>query len=381
MTNITQDALRTAILNKLTYAVGKDPAHAHDHDWYIATALAVRDQAVDRWIATTRRIYATGQKRVYYLSLEFLIGRLLSEYLCNLQLTDACRAALADLGVDLERIKELEPDAALGNGGLGRLAACLMESMATVGVAGFGYGIRYQHGLFRQLFSDGWQVEQPEDWLAFGNPWEFERPEVTWEIGFGGSVECVPGTERQVWRPAERVRAIAFDTPIVGWEGRWVTTLRLWSASAATPLRFDQFNSGDYMGAVADQVRSENIVRIPYPNDDTPAGQELRLTQEYFFTSASLQDLLRRHTQQGYDLASLPDKVAIQLNDTHPAIAVAELMRLLVDEHGLAWSDAWAITRGTIAYTNHTLLPEALESWPLSLMERLLPRHVQIIRR
>jgi starch phosphorylase len=381
MTTITPDALRAAILAKLTYAVGKDAAHAHDHDWYIATALAIRDQAVDRWIATTRKIYATGQKRVYYLSLEFLIGRLLSEYLCNLQLSDTCRAALAGLDVDLERIKELEPDAALGNGGLGRLAACLMESMASLGVAGFGYGIRYQHGLFRQLFNDGWQVEQPEDWLAFGNPWEFERPEVTYEIGFGGTVDCVPGTHRPVWRPAERVRAIAFDTPIVGWEGRWVNTLRLWSAGAATPLRFDQFNSGDYMGAVADQVRSENIVRILYPNDDTPAGQELRLTQEYFFTSASLQDLLRRHFQQGYDLASLPDKVAIQLNDTHPAIAVAELMRILTDEHGLAWTDAWTITRGCIAYTNHTLLPEALESWPLSLMERLLPRHVQIIRR
>jgi glycogen phosphorylase len=382
MPPMTPEALRTAILSKLTYAVGKDTAHAHDHDWYVATALAVRDQAVDRWIATTRRIYATGQKRVYYLSLEFLIGRLLSEYLCNLQLIDTCRAALGGLGVDLERIKELEPDAALGNGGLGRLAACLMESMATVGIAGFGYGIRYQHGLFRQLFRDGWQVEQPEDWLAFGNPWEFERPEVTYEIGFGGAVDSVTDgdqVERQVWRPAERVRAIAFDTPIVGWEGRWVNTLRLWSASAANPIRLDQFNSGDYMGAVAEQVRSENIVRILYPNDDTPAGRELRLTQEYFFTSASLQDMLRRHLQQGHDLASLPDHVAIQLNDTHPAIAVAELMRLLLDEHGLPWSEAWPITRACIAYTNHTLLPEALESWPVPLLERLLPRHMQII--
>ncbi len=381
---ITPDALRSAILDKLTYAVGKDVAHAHGHDWYIATAFAVRDQAVDRWIATTRRIYGTRQKRVYYLSVEFLIGRLLSEYLCNLQLTDTCREALAGVGVDLDRIKELEPDAALGNGGLGRLAACFMESMATVGIAGFGYGIRYQHGLFRQLFNDGWQVEQPEDWLAFGNPWEFERPEVTYEIGFGGMVESTPGngrSTRHVWRPAERVRAIAYDTPIVGWEGRWVNTLRLWSAGPADLMRFDQFNSGDYLGAVADQVRSENIVRILYPNDDTPAGQELRLTQEYFFTSASLQDLLRRHIQQEHSLASLPEKVAIQLNDTHPAIAVAELMRLLVDEHGLAWREAWPITRGSIAYTNHTLLPEALESWPVPLMERLLPRHMQIIRR
>jgi starch phosphorylase len=382
MTPMTPDALRTAILNKLTYAVGKDVAHAYDHDWYIATALAVRDQAVDRWIETSRQVNATGQKRVYYLSVEFLIGRLLSEYLCNLQLIETCRAALAGLDVDLERIKELEPDAALGNGGLGRLAACLMESMATVGIAGFGYGIRYQHGLFRQLFSDGWQVEQPEDWLAFGNPWEFERSAVTYDIGFGGTVEPMAGdrhTARQIWRPAERVRAIAFDTPIVGWEGRWVNTLRLWSASAANPIRLDQFNRGDYMGAVAEQVRSENIVRILYPNDETPAGQELRLTQEYFFTSASLQDLLRRHLQQGHDLAALPDEVAIQLNDTHPAIAVAELMRLLVDEHGVAWSEAWRITQGCIAYTNHTLLPEALENWPMPLMERLLPRHMQII--
>src|ERR671918_1123666 len=382
MTPMTPDALRTAILNKLTYAVGKDVAHAYDHDWYIATALAVRDQAVDRWIETSRQVNATGQKRVYYLSVEFLIGRLLSEYLCNLQLIETCRAALAGLDVDLERIKELEPDAALGNGGLGRLAACLMESMATVGIAGFGYGIRYQHGLFRQLFSDGWQVEQPEDWLAFGNPWEFERSAVTYDIGFGGTVEPMAGdrhTARQIWRPAERGRAIAFDTPIVGWEGRWVNTLRLWSASAANPIRLDQFNRGDYMGAVAEQVRSENIVRILYPNDETPAGQELRLTQEYFFTSASLQDLLRRHLQQEHSLASLPEKVAIQLNDTHPAIAVAELMRLLVDQHGLAWREAWPITRGSIAYTNHTLLPEALESWPVPLLERLLPRQMQII--
>jgi glycogen phosphorylase len=381
MTPMTPDALRAAILAKLTYAVGKDAAHAHDHDWYVATALAVRDHAVDRWIATTRQIYATDRKRVYYLSVEFLIGRLLSEYLCNLQLTDTCQQALAGLGVDLARIKEREPDAALGNGGLGRLAACLMESMATVGIAGFGYGIRYQHGLFRQLFDDGWQVEQPEDWLAFGNPWEFERPEVTYDIGFGGSVETAgEGPARHhVWRPAERVRAIAFDTPIVGWAGRWVNTLRLWSAGAANPIHLEQFNRGDYMGAVAEQVRSENIVRILYPNDDTPAGRELRLTQEYFFTSASLQDLLRRHLQQGHDLAALPDKVAIQLNDTHPAIAVAELMRLLLDEHGLTWTDAWTITRGCISYTNHTLLPEALENWPVALMTRLLPRHMQII--
>jgi starch phosphorylase len=384
MTTITPEALRTAILSRLAYAVGKDAAHAQDHDWYVATALAVRDQAVDRWIETTRHVYASGQKRVYYLSLEFLIGRLLSEYLCNLQLHDICRAALAGLGVDLERIRELEPDAALGNGGLGRLAACFMESMATVGVAGFGYGIRYQNGLFRQLFHDGWQVEQPEDWLAFGNPWEFERPEVAYEVGFGGTVERGDGDngrEHHVWHPAERVLAIAFDTPIVGWPGHQVNTLRLWSAQSANPMRLDQFNRGDYLGAVAEQVTSESIVRVLYPNDDTAAGQELRLKQEYFFTSASLHDLLRRHLQQYGEVRTLPEHVAIQLNDTHPAIAVAELMRLLVDERGVAWGEAWAITQGCIAYTNHTLLPEALESWPISLLERLLPRHMQIVHR
>jgi starch phosphorylase len=381
---ITPEALRTAILSKLAYAVGKDAAHAQDHDWYVATALAVRDQAVDRWIETTRHVYASGQKRVYYLSLEFLIGRLLGEYLCNLQLFETCRQALAGLDVDLERIRELEPDAALGNGGLGRLAACFMESMATVGVAGFGYGIRYQHGLFRQLFHDGWQVEQPEDWLAFGNPWEFERPEVAYEVGFGGTVERrvrADGREHQVWHPGERVLAIAYDTPIVGWPGHQVNTLRLWSAQSANPMRLDQFNRGDYLGAVAEEVTSESIVRVLYPNDDTPAGQELRLKQEYFFTSASLHDLLRRHLQQYGQVGTLSEHVAIQLNDTHPAIAVAELIRLLVDEHDVAWDEAWRITQGCIAYTNHTLLPEALESWPISLLERLLPRHMQIIHR
>ncbi|HEX3209282.1 MAG TPA: glycogen/starch/alpha-glucan phosphorylase [Geminicoccaceae bacterium] len=384
MTTTTPEALRTAILSKLAYAVGKDAAHAQDHDWYVATALAIRDQAVDRWIETTRHVYASGQKRVYYLSLEFLIGRLLGEYLCNLQLFETCRQALAGLDVDLERIRELEPDAALGNGGLGRLAACFMESMATVGVAGFGYGIRYQHGLFRQLFHDGWQVEQPEDWLAFGNPWEFERPEVAYEVGFGGTVERrvrADGREHQVWHPGERVLAIAYDTPIVGWPGHQVNTLRLWSAQSANPMRLDQFNRGDYLGAVAEEVTSESIVRVLYPNDDTPAGQELRLKQEYFFTSASLHDLLRRHLQQYGQVGTLSEHVAIQLNDTHPAIAVAELIRLLVDEHDVAWDEAWRITQGCIAYTNHTLLPEALESWPISLLERLLPRHMQIIHR
>jgi starch phosphorylase len=279
-------------------------------------------------------------------------------------------------------VRAVEPDAALGNGGLGRLAACFMESLASLAIPAFGYGIRYDHGLFRQIIREGWQHEYPEDWLAFGNPWEFARPEISHPIGFGGSVEAVPVSEtrmRHVWRPGETVEAVAYDTPIVGWRGGHVNTLRLWSARAADPLRLDAFNLGDHVGALADRMRQESICKVLYPSDETPAGQELRLRQEYFFASAALQDLIRRHLRVYGDLRSLPDKVAIQLNDTHPAIAIAELMRICVDLHEIPWDEAWAITRETISYTNHTLLPEALESWPVSLMERLLPRHMQII--
>ena len=375
-------ALREAILAKLNYAVGRETARARDHDWFVATALAVRDHVVDRWMDTNQRTSATGRKRVYYLSLEFLIGRLLFDTLGNLGLLDTARAALAGLNVDLDRLRAVEPDAALGNGGLGRLAACFMESMASLAVPAFGYGIRYEHGLFRQVIADGWQREWPEDWLSFGNPWEFERPDVVYPVHFGGTIEQwseADGTIRSIWRPAETVRAIAFDTPVVGWRGRHVNTLRLWSARAVDPLQLETFNAGDYLGAMADRARAEAISRVLYPSDATPAGQELRLRQEFFFTSASLQDLLRRHLAEHASLSSLPEHAALQLNDTHPAIAVAELMRLLVDEHRLDWNEAWRITTRTLNYTNHTLLPEALESWPVWLMERLLPRHVQII--
>jgi len=374
--------LGAAILGKLTYAIGKDPAVARGHDWLAATILAVRDRVIDRWMASTRDTYKSERKRVCYLSLEFLIGRLLRDAMSNLELTDTVRAALARLDVDLDAIAELEPDAALGNGGLGRLAACFMESMATVGIPAYGYGIRYDHGLFRQKIMEGWQVELPEDWLFHGNPWEFERREYAYEIGFGGSVEtktAAQGGDRQAWNPGEIVLAVAYDTPIVGWRGKRVNTLRLWSARAIDPIKLDAFNSGDHIGAMNERTRAESITRVLYPSDSTPAGQELRLRQEYFFTSASLQDLLRRHLQQFKDPRNLADKVAIQLNDTHPAIAVAELMRLLVDVHGIALDEAWDIVRKTTSYTNHTLLPEALESWPIHLFERLLPRHMQII--
>ncbi|MBV9568084.1 MAG: glycogen/starch/alpha-glucan phosphorylase, partial [Hyphomicrobiales bacterium] len=310
------------------------------------------------------------------------IGRLFKEALSNLGLTETVRLALRQLGVDLDMIAELEPDAALGNGGLGRLAACFMESMATVGVPALGYGIRYDFGLFRQTLVDGWQVETPEDWLSFRNPWEFERREANYQIGFGGTVamrEGWDGAPRHEWLPSETVLAVAYDTPIPGWRGEKVNTLRLWRARAPEPIHLEAFNKGDHVGALAERTRAESISRVLYPSDATPAGQELRLRQEFFFTSASLQDLLRRHLLQFSDIRILPEKVAIQLNDTHPALAVAELMRLLVDGHNLGWEEAWEITRRTIAYTNHTLLPEALESWPVTLMERLLPRHMQII--
>jgi starch phosphorylase len=378
--------LREAVLEKLCYSVGKDRNTASERDWFVAVALATRDRIVNDWMRSVRDAYQENRRRVYYLSLEFLIGRLLIDSLTNLGLVEPMRAALAGLDIDLDKLRQVEPDAALGNGGLGRLAACFMESMATLSIAAHGYGIRYDNGLFRQTITDGWQHEYPEDWLDFGNPWEFARPEVSYNIGFGGDVGATSrnhGSPTRIWRPGETVVAVAYDIPIVGWSrsenNNFVNTLRLWSARAPDPLRLDAFNAGDYVGALADQVHAESISKILYPADSTPAGQELRLKQEYFFASASLQDLIRRHLQQNGDICTLHEKVAIQLNDTHPAIAVAELMRMLVDIHLLDWDRAWEITQATFSYTNHTLLPEALETWPAPLMERLLPRHMQII--
>ncbi len=376
------ESAKSAILAKLRLAVGKTPETASERDWLIATALSVRDHVVDPWFQTNRRTRTEDRKRVYYLSLEFLFGRLLREMLYNLGLAEIYDAALGDLGVDLERLRLAEPDAALGNGGLGRLAACFMDSMATLSIPARGYGIRYDHGLFRQVIKDGVQQEYPEDWLSFGNPWEFERPEVTHDIHFGGSVETIrtaAGEATSVWQPEETIEAVAYDTPMVGWRGRHVNTLRLWSARAVDPLRLDVFNSGDHLGAFTEQARAEAISKILYPSDATSAGQALRFRQEYFFVSASLQDLVNRHMRMYGDIRSLPDKAAIQLNDTHPSVAVAELMRIIVDVRGIAWDEAWDIIVRTLSYTNHTLLPEALETWPVPLFERLLPRHMQII--
>ncbi len=378
----TVEAIQAEILERLIYSVGKDPIVARPHDWLRATILTVRDRIMDRWMESSRETWRTSNKRVYYLSLEFLIGRLMRDAMSNVGLMEPVQEALKNLNVDLGDLLNLEPDAALGNGGLGRLAACFLESMSSVKIPAYGYGIRYVHGLFRQEMSEGWQVELPEDWLAHGNPWEFERRESAYEVGFGGHVEPVTdpdGTIRQEWRPNQHLLAVAYDTPIVGWRGSRVNTLRLWSAQPIDPILLDKFNSGDHIGALEESAKAEAITRVLYPADSTAAGQELRLRQEFFFSSASLQDIVRRHLQQYGDLGSLPDKVAIQLNDTHPAISVAELMRILVDDNGLKWADAWKLTKGTFGYTNHTLLPEALESWPVALLERLLPRHMQIV--
>jgi glycogen phosphorylase len=378
------DEIKSAVLAKLALDLGKDASVATDRDWFVAAALTIRDRIVHRWLAVDRANHAHGRKRVYYLSLEFLIGRLFADVLCNLGWTEIFRAALGDLGVDLNRLRAAEPDAALGHGGLGRLAACFMESMATLGIPAYGYGIRYDHGLFRQVIKDGWQQEYPEEWLSFGNPWEFARPEVIYDIHFGGWVEMTAsptGVKRSVWHPAETIEAVAYDIPIVGWRGRHVNPLRLWSARAVDPLRLDAFNMGDHVGALSEQTRAEAISKILYPSDATPAGLELRLRQEYFFVSASLLDLVQRHLRTDGNLYFLPLRSAIQLNDTHPSVAVPELMRILVDLHGLPWEEAWRITVGTFSYTNHTLLPEALESWPVDLFGRVLPRHLEIIYR
>lgn len=375
--------LAEEVLQALKYRLGKGTNVATQYDWLTASIKVVRDRIVDHWMQATQEAYAQQEKRVYYLSLEFLIGRLMRDAFSNLGLMDNMREALSSLGVDLDIIAALEPDAALGNGGLGRLAACFMESMATVNIPTHGYGIRYANGMFRQEIHDGWQVELPETWLDHGNPWEFERRERSFEVGFGGSVESITSKdgrlERHVWKPTEHVLAVAYDTPVVGWRANRVNTLRLWSGMPVDPILLDKFNAGDHIGALAESNKADALSRVLYPADSHKAGQELRLRQEYFFSTASLQDIVQRHLSQYGDLQSLPDKAAIHLNDTHPAIAVPELMRLLMDVHGMDFDQAWSITKRTFGYTNHTLLPEALESWPVPLFERLLPRHMQII--
>jgi starch phosphorylase len=374
-------ALSDALLHHLMFSVGKDADHATTHDWRMALSFAVRDRIVAPWFAATRAAYDAQAKRVYYLSMEFLIGRLLEDGLVNLGLLDQAQDAMHGLGLDFDAVIGDEPDAALGNGGLGRLAACFLESLSTLGVPAFGYGIRYEHGLFSQRFSpDGRQLELPETWLQQPHPWEFERPEANYTLGFGGVTADKDG--RRIWTPDQCVKAAAYDTPIIGWQGRWANTLRLWSGRAAEAgFDLDAFNAGDYVNATAPEAEARTISRVLYPDDSTDTGKALRLKQEYFFTAASLHDILRRFDSEYDDIGLLPAKVAIQLNDTHPAIAGPELVRLLHDERGMAFGDAMAAAQAVLGYTNHTLLPEALERWPEDLFATLLPRHLEIIDR
>lgn len=374
--------LRETIVTKLAYALGTTPDTATDLEWYTAIALATRDRATDVWMQSARKAAQHKAKRVYYLSIEFLVGKMLADTLGNLGLLDAMREAVAGFGKDLDQLRVCEPDPGLGSGGLGRLAACYLDSLSTLGIPAFGYGIRYEHGLFEQRFHDGWQSEYPDNWLAHGTPWEFPRADTAYPIHFGGAVEYAGGdqeTAPAVWYPAETIVATAHDVLIAGWGGKHANTLRLWRAQPAAAIQLLALGRGEE-GPTADAfTRAEAINDVLYPDDSTPEGQELRLRQEYFFTSASLQDLIRRHLSEHKSLDNLADHAAVQLNDTHPAIAVAELMRILVDEQGFAWKRAWDVTRATLSYTNHTLLPEALESWPVALLSRLLPRHLQII--
>tara|TARA_R110002051_G_scaffold70726_7_gene127298 strand:- start:38696 stop:41098 length:2403 start_codon:yes stop_codon:yes gene_type:complete len=379
MSAVTMEALRDSIHRHLTYTLGKDKPHASIYDWRMAVSYSVRDLIVDSWFAATRRTYAQQGKRVYYLSMEFLIGRILEDAVINLGLHQQIENVLQEDDISLVDLVEDEPDAALGNGGLGRLAACFLESMSTLGCPAFGYGIRYEHGLFRQRFEGGRQVETPEDWLNQSHPWEFERPEANYTIPFKGRVEMVEG--RAIWHAAETVLARAYDTPVVGWQGKWSNTLRLWGALPTEMFDLERFNSGDFTAAAAPEALARTLSRVLYPEDTTDSGKELRLKQEFFLTSAALQDVLRRFLSEYDDLLLLPGKVAIQMNDTHPALAGPELMRLLVDVHGVDWAAAKEIASKCLNYTNHTLLPEALERWSTWLMGRVLPRHMQIIER
>ena len=375
-------SLRRSLVNHLVFTIAKDQYTATDRDLFHALVFAVRDRLIERWMETMRRYYERDAKRVYYLSMEFLLGRSLTNNLLNAGLMGECRAALAGLGLDYGRLAAQEEEAALGNGGLGRLAACILDGMATLGLPGYGYGIRYEYGMFYQKIEAGFQVEHLEHWLRYGNPWEFPRAERLYPVRFGGTVAAYrdrDGRERFDWRAADQVMAMAYDTPIPGCGTETVNNMRLWSAKATRELDLRYFNEGDYIRAVQDKIRSENLTRVLYPSDSTEVGRELRFAQEYFFVSASLQDVLWRFAKHHHAFEELPERVAIQLNDTHPALAVPELMRLLVDEHLLDWDRAWRITEAVFGYTNHTLLPEALETWPVAMFEKLLPRHLQII--
>ncbi len=377
------DGVVDQIARRLMYSVGKDHYTASDFDLHQAVAFAVRDRLMERWFRTQDAYYRADTRRVYYLSLEYLMGRALVHNVLNLGLAAEHADALHRLGCDLEELQQQEWDAGLGNGGLGRLAACILDSAATLGLPFYGYGIRYEFGIFRQRIQDGWQLEAPDNWLRYGNPWEIPRPDAIFPVRFYGRAEHYrdeTGGFRVRWADAEEVWAMAYDTPVAGFGTEHVNTLRLWAAKSSRDFDLQSFNAGDYVRAVEDKNRSENISKVLYPPDDQYAGKELRLKQQYFFVSATLQDVLRRFRKhRPHDLDALPDKVQVQLNDTHPVLAIPELMRVLVDDHQVEWDRAWDLTWRTFGYTNHTVLPEALECWPADLMRRLLPRHFEIV--
>ncbi|MGH8230679.1 MAG: glycogen/starch/alpha-glucan family phosphorylase, partial [Steroidobacteraceae bacterium] len=379
---LTHEALKRAFLDNLFYMQGKFPALATAYDYYMALAYAVRDRMLQRWNSTAAAYTQQGSRTVAYLSAEFLMGPHLGNNLINLGIYDTVREVVAELGLDLDDLLRQEDEPGLGNGGLGRLAACFIDSLATLQVPSVGYGIRYEFGIFQQEIVDGWQVERTDKWLRFGNPWEIVRPEWAVEVKYGGHTERyldAHGRTRVRWVPARVVNGVPYDTPILGYRVNNANTLRLWRAEAPESFDFSVFNSGDYWGAVNQKVTSENITKVLYPNDEQVKGKELRLEQQYFFVACSLQDMLRITRVQQIPPQRFHEKFAIQLNDTHPSIAVPELMRLLVDDLELDWDAAWSITRKTFAYTNHTLLPEALERWPLDLFGRMLPRHLEIV--
>ena len=380
--SLSKDSLRRAFLDNLYYVQGKFPALATPTDYYLALAYAVRDRIMQRWISTAEFYTNEGSRTVCYLSAEFLMGPHLGNNLINLGIYDTARAAIAELGLDLSELLAQEAEPGLGNGGLGRLAACFLDSMATLQVPSLGYGIRYEFGIFQQEIVDGWQLEKTDKWLSFGNPWEIVRPEWAVAVKLGGHTERfvdLDGIMRARWVPGRVVNGVPYDTPILGYRTNTANTLRLWRAEAPESFDFAVFNRGDYYGAVNRKVASENITKVLYPNDEQVQGKELRLEQQYFFVSCSLQDMLRIMRQQQIPLERFHEKFTVQLNDTHPAVGVAELMRLLVDENGMNWEVAWSVTTRTFAYTNHTLLPEALECWPVAVFGRILPRLLEIV--
>ena len=381
-TGLSKNALRRAFLDNLYYVQGKFPALATKHDYYLALAYTVRDRLLQRWVSTASAYTREGSRTVAYLSAEFLLGPHLLNNIINLGIEKPVREAIRDLGLSFEDLLAQEVEPGLGNGGLGRLAACYLDSMATLEIPSLGYGIRYEFGIFSQSIVDGWQAEQTDKWLRHGNPWEVVRPEWAVEVKLGGRTERSTdehGRTQVRWLPDRRVMGMPYDTPILGYRNNTANTLRLWRADAPESFDVGIFNRGDYYGAVQQKVVSENISKVLYPNDEQAQGKELRLEQQYFFVSCSLQDMLRIMRGQNIPLERFHEKFAVQLNDTHPAIAIAELMRLLVDEHGVEWKRAWSVTTRSFGYTNHTLLPEALERWPLALISRLLPRHLEII--